>query len=97
MASQRRCPVSTVARDARNVRDAGHDVSANASAAPTVELAVGAAAVIIECEGPRPVRAEVLAHAAAGTMGIAPLVWRGRFEPQRLFAAPFTALRAPAN
>jgi hypothetical protein len=50
------------------------------------ELPVGATVVVIECADGRPRQASEIRHVTAGSIDVAPLVWRGRFVPERLSA-----------
>jgi len=56
-------------------------------------LPAGAAVVVVECEGAKPLRAFVVRHVRRGELAIAPLLWRGRFVAEQLTARAGDALR----
>jgi hypothetical protein len=56
-------------------------------------LPPGAAVVVVECNGDRPVRAFVVRDVRRGELVITPLAWRGRFVADRLTAHAGDALR----
>jgi len=59
-----------------------------------VSLSRGTAALVITCEGDAPRRALVVRRAGSGAeLAVTPLVWRGRFVPERLVARAGDALR----
>jgi hypothetical protein len=59
-------------------------------------LSPGAAAVVVECHGARPVRAFTVRPGRSGELSIAPLVWRGRFVAEPLTVRTGDALRIGA-
>ncbi|MDX2090671.1 MAG: hypothetical protein SFX73_22620 [Kofleriaceae bacterium] len=72
----------------------GRGCTADAAA---FEVPVGATVVVTECAAGRPRQATEVRHASAGVVEVAPLVWRGRFVPERLIARAGDVVRVGAG